>query len=973
MEIALPKPDGGQPTLHDLDAALPFVDRHIGLSPSDIESMLATLGHESLEGLMDAAVPVGIRPAADLSLPPAMTESQVGALARELAGQNFPGEPLIGLGYHATITPPVIRRNVLEDPSWYTAYTPYQPEISQGRLEALINFQTMIGDLAGLPVANSSLLDEGTAAAEAMTLVRRANRKAEGPFVVDADALPQTIDVVRTRAEAMGIEVVVADLSQGMPAELVGVTICGTLIQYPGASGRVLDPRAVIEATHAQGGLAVVAADLLALTLLEAPGALGADVVVGSSQRFGVPLFYGGPHAGYMAVAKGLERHMPGRLVGVSIDSEGRPAYRLALGTREQHIRREKATSNICTAQVLLAITASMYAVYHGPAGLTAIATRTHRYAAVIAAGLKALGYTLGSESFFDTLTVAAPGRAAAIVASARAAGLHLRLVDADTVGLSTSETTTHETVEKVLASFGPTVEGTTSLDLDELDRITPDALPAELGRATAFLTHEVFHTHRSETQMLRYLARLSGRDYALDKGMIPLGSCTMKLNATTEMEPISLPGFADLHPFVPAEDAAGYHQLVAELEGWLAEVTGYAAVSIQPNAGSQGELAGLLAIRAYHLANGDTHRDVCLMPASAHGTNAASAVMAGMRVVVVKSNDDGTVDLDDLQAQCDAHSNDLAAIMVTYPSTHGVYEEGITQLCKIVHSHGGQVYVDGANLNALLGHARPGEFGGDVSHLNLHKTFCIPHGGGGPGVGPVAVGAHLAPYLPTHAQHPLPEKRSGIGPISAAPYGSAGILPISWAYVRLMGAAGLTKATAAAVLSANYVAARLEEHYPVLYKGENGLVAHECILDLRGISKESGVTVDDVAKRLIDYGFHAPTMSFPVAGTLMVEPTESEDLAELERFIDAMIAIRGEIAKVQAGEWSHDDSPLARAPHTSRSIVGEWDRGYSRETGVFPAGIDPDKYWPPVGRIDNAYGDRNLVCACPPPEAFAD
>jgi glycine dehydrogenase len=961
------------PSLAELDAALPFVDRHIGLTDDDIAQMLTTLGHESLDALMDAAVPAGIRPAESLSLPAALSEAQVGALARELAGKNFPGEPLIGLGYHATITPAVIRRNVLEDPSWYTAYTPYQPEISQGRLEALINFQTMIGDLAGLPIANSSLLDEGTAAAEAMTLVRRAQRKSEGPFVVDADALPQTIEVVRTRAEAMGIEVVVADLTQGLPADLAGVPICGTLIQYPGASGRVLDPRPVIEATHAQGGLAVVAADLLALTLLEAPGALGADVVVGSSQRFGVPLFYGGPHAGYMAVAKGLERHMPGRLVGVSVDSEGRPAYRLALGTREQHIRREKATSNICTAQVLLAVTASMYAVYHGPAGLKAIATRTHRYATVIAAGLKSLGHPLASDTFFDTLTVSTPGRAAQVVAAARQDGLHLRLIDADTVGLSTSEVTTLDTVEKVLAAFGPTVPGTTELDLDELDRTTPLALPAALVRATDFLTHEVFHTHHSETQMLRYLHKLSARDYALDKGMIPLGSCTMKLNATTEMEPISLPGFADLHPFVPAEDATGYAQLVDELEGWLAEVTGYDRVSIQPNAGSQGELAGLLAIRAYHLANGDTHRDVCLMPSSAHGTNAASAVMAGMRVVVVKSKDDGTIDLEDLQKQCDEHSQDLAAIMVTYPSTHGVYEEGITQLCEIVHSHGGQVYVDGANLNALLGHARPGEFGGDVSHLNLHKTFCIPHGGGGPGVGPVAVGEHLAPYLPTHGQHPDPAKREGIGAISAAPYGSAGILPISWAYVRLMGAAGLTKATATAVLSANYVAARLDEHYPVLYKGENGLVAHECILDLRDISKESHVTVDDVAKRLIDYGFHAPTMSFPVAGTLMVEPTESEDLAELDRFIDAMIAIRGEIERVQSGEWSEDSSPLRHAPHTSRSIVGEWDRSYSRETGVFPSGISPDKYWPAVGRIDNAYGDRNLVCACPPPEAFAD
>jgi glycine dehydrogenase len=957
------------PSLASLDAALPFVDRHIGLTDDDIAHMLGVLGHESLDTLMDAAVPAGIRPAESLNLPAALSEAQVGALARELAGKNFPGEPLIGLGYHATITPAVIRRNVLEDPSWYTAYTPYQPEISQGRLEALINFQTMIGDLTGLPTANASLLDEGTAAAEAMTLVRRGNRKASGPFVVDADALPQTIEVVVTRAEAMGIEVVVADLTHGLPDG----DACGVLIQYPGASGRIVDPRPIIDAVHERNGLAVVAADLLALTLLEAPGTMGADVVVGSSQRFGVPLFYGGPHAGYMSVAKGLERHMPGRLVGVSVDSAGRPAYRLALQTREQHIRRDKATSNICTAQVLLAVTASMYAVYHGPAGLKAIATRTHRYATVIAAGLKSLGHPLASETFFDTLTVAVPGRAAQVVAAARQDGLHLRLIDADTVGLSTSEVTTLETVEKVLAAFGPTVPGTTELDLDELDRTTPLALPAALVRTTDFLTHEVFHAHHSETQMLRYLHKLSARDYALDKGMIPLGSCTMKLNATTEMEPISLPGFAELHPFVPAEDATGYAQLVDELEGWLAEVTGYDRVSIQPNAGSQGELAGLLAIRGFHLANGDTHRNVCLMPASAHGTNAASAVMAGMRVVVVKSSDDGTIDLADLQKQCDEHSDDLAAIMVTYPSTHGVYEEGITELCEIVHSHGGQVYVDGANLNALLGHARPGEFGGDVSHLNLHKTFCIPHGGGGPGVGPVAVGAHLAPYLPTHGQHPDPSKREGIGAISAAPYGSAGILPISWAYVRLMGAAGLTKATAAAVLSANYVAARLDEHYPVLYKGENGLVAHECILDLRDISKESHVTVDDVAKRLVDYGFHAPTMSFPVAGTLMVEPTESEDLAEVDRFIDAMIAIRGEIARVQSGEWSEDSSPLRHAPHTSRSIVGEWDRSYSRETGVFPSGIDADKYWPPVGRIDNAYGDRNLVCACPPPEAFAD
>ena len=951
-----------RPTLAELDAASPFGARHIGVSDDDAQSMLDRLGFASLDALMEAAVPGGIRSADSLDLPTALSEPQVAALAREIAASNRPGEAMIGLGYHGTITPPVIRRNVLEDPSWYTAYTPYQPEISQGRLEALINFQTMIGDLTGLPTANSSLLDEGTAAAEAMTLVRRARRGSAGAFVVDADALPQTIDVVRTRAEGMGIEVIIADLSGELPEG----DISGVLIQYPGASGAVLDPRPIIEAAHERGALAVVAADLLALTLLEAPGMFGADVVVGSSQRFGVPLFYGGPHAGYMAVSKGLERHMPGRLVGVSVDAEGRPAYRLALQTREQHIRRDKATSNICTAQVLLAVTASMYAVYHGPQGLAQIATRTHRYAAVIAAGVRAAGFEVVNDSFFDTLTVRVPGSAATVVAKARSYGIHLRHVDADTVGLSTSETTTRSSVSSVLAAFG------VSASIDDLDEATGDALPQGLLRTSAYLTHEVFSSHRSETQMLRYLAKLSNRDYALDRGMIPLGSCTMKLNATTEMEPISLPGFADLHPFVPAEDAAGYQRLVAELEGWLEEVTGYDKVSIQPNAGSQGELAGLLAIRGYHRARGEEQRDVCLLPGSAHGTNAASAVMAGMRVVVVKSAEDGTVDLEDLRVQCEAHSRDLAAIMMTYPSTHGVYEAGITELCEIVHSHGGQVYLDGANLNALLGYAKPGEFGGDVSHLNLHKTFCIPHGGGGPGVGPVAVRAHLAPYLPSHGFHPEEAKRAGIGPISAAPYGSAGILPISWAYIRLMGAAGLTKATASAVLAANYVAARLGEHYPVLYRGDSGLVAHECILDLREITKATGVTVDDVAKRLIDYGFHAPTMSFPVAGTLMVEPTESEDLAELDRFVDAMIAIRGEIERVASGEWTADASVLRGAPHTSRALVGDWDRAYTREEAVFPRGIDPDKYWPPVARIDNAYGDRNLMCACPPLEAFA-
>jgi glycine dehydrogenase len=939
-----------------------FADRHLGPRPDEVARMLQRVGFESLDALMAAAVP-GTIASTDLDLPEPLSEYAAIRELRRLAAANHPAEAMIGLGYHATITPPVIRRNVLEDPSWYTAYTPYQPEISQGRLEALLNFQTVIADLTGLPTANASLLDEGTAAAEAMTLVRRAQRSASGPFVVDADALPQTIEVVRTRADAMGIEVMVTDLADGLPeGELSGV-----LVQYPGASGRILDPRTLIDATHERVALSVVAADLLALTLLEAPGELGADVVVGSSQRFGVPMFYGGPHAGYMSVASGLERHLPGRLVGVSVDAEGRPAYRLALQTREQHIRRDKATSNICTAQVLLAVVASMYAVYHGPEGLKAIAERINQDAIAIAGLLDAKGVEIVHDHFFDTVLARVPGRAAQVVARGREHGLHLRLVDADHVGLSVGETFDGDALSGVLKAFDLWHEGETV----GLSRIEP--IPEALARTTSYLTHEVFSTHHSETQMLRYLRRLSARDYALDRGMIPLGSCTMKLNATTEMEPVSMHGFADLHPFVPAEDAEGYRELIDRLEEWLASATGYDKVSIQPNAGSQGELAGLLAIRGYHRANGDESRTICLIPSSAHGTNAASAVMAGMKVVVVKAADNGSVDLDDLRAKCAEHGDEIAAIMVTYPSTHGAYEDTITDLCAIVHEVGGQVYVDGANLNALLGHARPGAFGGDVSHLNLHKTFCIPHGGGGPGVGPVAVRQHLAAYLPSHGMHPDPLKRKGIGAISAAPYGSAGILPISWAYIAMMGADGLRAATGTAVLAANYVAARLDDAFPVLYKGHGGLVAHECILDLRGLTKKSGVSVDDVAKRLIDYGFHAPTMSFPVAGTLMVEPTESEDLAEIDRFCDAMLAIRAEIDLVISGEWSADKSPLRGAPHTSRAIVADWDRAYPRELAAFPAGPDPDKYWPPVARIDQAYGDRHLVCACPPPEAFAE
>ncbi|KAA1419803.1 aminomethyl-transferring glycine dehydrogenase [Mumia zhuanghuii] len=952
-------------SLSDLAGVAPFSSRHIGPDAAEQAQMLDLLGYDSLSALMAAAVPKGIRLGDTLSLLPAMSEPEVTGALRELADQNNPGVAMIGLGYHPTVTPAVIRRNVLEDPRWYTAYTPYQPEISQGRLEALINFQTMVADLAGLPTANASLLDEGTAAAEAMTLTRRAVRaNADKPFVVDTGCLPQTLAVVRTRAEAMGIPLVEADLSTGLPEG----DLCGALIAYPRHDGAIADPTEVIAAVHERGGLAVVTTDPLALTLLASPGSLGADVVVGSSQRFGVPMFYGGPHAGFMAVKAGLERHLPGRLVGVSVDAEGRPAYRLALQTREQHIRRDRATSNICTAQVLLAVVASMYAVYHGPEGLRQIAYRVHRSAAVLAEGLRQHGIEVVHDTFFDTVLARVPARADEVVASAREAGIHLRRVDADHVGISTSEVTTPAHVEAVWGAFG--IDGA---DLPAIDRAAPDALSAALRRDDDVLTHEVFNTHHSETEMLRYVTRLGDRDYALDRGMIPLGSCTMKLNATTEMEPVSWPQFADLHPFVPAEDARGTLQLVKQLESWLAEVTGYAAVSVQPNAGSQGELAGLLAIRGYHRSRGDVHRDVCLIPSSAHGTNAASAVMAGMRVVVVKAADDGEVDLDDLRKQCAEHADDLAAIMVTYPSTHGVYEHGISELCDVIHAAGGQVYVDGANLNALLGHAKPGEFGGDVSHLNLHKTFCIPHGGGGPGVGPVAVAEHLRPFLPSHPLAPLPEDREGIGAISAAPHGSAGILQISWAYVALMGAQGLTDATSVAVLSANYVAQRLRGYYPILYAGDHGLVAHECILDVRPLTKASGVTVDDVAKRLIDYGFHAPTMSFPVAGTLMVEPTESESLTEIDRFCDAMIAIHAEIEAVQRGDVAVEDSALRRAPHTLKALAGEWDRAYDRDAGAFPSGSHVDKYWPAVARIDQAYGDRNLACACPPPEAFAE
>ncbi|HEX5569337.1 MAG TPA: aminomethyl-transferring glycine dehydrogenase, partial [Streptomyces sp.] len=909
-------------SLTELERSAPFEQRHIGPDAGERAKMLAHVGYGSLDELTAAAVPEVIKSTEALDLPEARSEAEVLTELRSLAARNKVLHSMIGLGYYGTFTPPVILRNVMENPAWYTAYTPYQPEISQGRLEALLNFQTVVADLTGLPTAGASLLDEGTAAAEAMALSRRVGRVKKGVFLVDADCLPQTVAVVRTRAEPTGVEVVVADLSDGIPAEAAERGVFGVLLQYPGTSGAVRDLRPVIERAHELDAVVTVAADLLALTLLTSPGELGADIAVGTSQRFGVPMGFGGPHAGYMAVREEYARNLPGRLVGVSVDTDGAMAYRLALQTREQHIRRERATSNICTAQVLLAVMAGMYAVYHGPDGLAAIARRTHRYAAVLAQGLREGGVEVAHGAFFDTVTARVPGRAAEIVAAAREAGVNLRLTDADHVGIACDETTGRDQLAAVWGAFGVRAGAE---DVDALDAAAGDALPAELLRDDEYLTHPVFHQHRSETSMLRYLRRLADRDYALDRGMIPLGSCTMKLNATTEMEPVTWPEFGALHPFAPVDQAEGYLTLIRELEERLAEITGYDKVSIQPNAGSQGELAGLLAVRAYHRANGDHQRTVCLIPSSAHGTNAASAVMAGMKVVVVKTGENGDVDFEDLRAKIDRHRDELSVLMVTYPSTHGVFEEHITEICAAVHDAGGQVYVDGANLNALVGLARPGKFGADVSHLNLHKTFCIPHGGGGPGVGPVGVRAHLAPYLPNHPLQPTAGPETGVGPISAAPWGSAGILPISWAYVRLMGAAGLRRATQVAVLSANYVAKRLEPHYPVLYTGPGGLVAHECIIDVRPLTKATGVSIDDVAKRLIDYGFHAPTMSFPVAGTLMVEPTESEGLAELDRFIDAMIAIRKEVDAVAAGDVAVEDSALRHAPHTAHSLAADW------------------------------------------------
>ena len=961
-----------------------FAQRHIGTDAAAQAQMLATLGYDSIEHLIEAAIPESIhvdqfRPAGSSLLPEPATERETLAELRELANKNTVRRSLIGQGYYDTITPAVIKRNVLENPSWYTAYTPYQPEISQGRLEAILNFQTLVTDLTGLATANGSMLDEGTSAVEAMLLARRSSKVASNVFVVDTDTLAQTKSLIAGRVEAVGIEVVELDLAAG--AQLP--ECFGVLVSYPGASGRVFDPSAVLAQAKAAGAISIVAADLLALTLLTSPGELGADVAVGSSQRFGVPLGFGGPHAGFLAVRAGLERSMPGRLVGVSVDANGEPAYRLTLQAREQHIRRDKATSNICTAQVLLAVMAGMYAVYHGPDGLREIATEVHNKATALAALLRSGGVTVTHDAFFDTLHVSVQGKARSIASAAQAGGFLFNIVDTDTLTLSVDETTTIGEIEAVAGFFGA----------DGVYAAAPVAIPAALARTSSYLEHPVFNTHRSETSMMRYLKRLADFDYALDRGMIPLGSCTMKLNAATEMEAVTWSEFGGVHPFAPAEDVAGYLEMIAQLEKWLVDLTGYNTISLQPNAGSQGELAGLLAIRGYHLANGDAQRTVCLIPSSAHGTNAASAVLAGMRVVVVACDEIGNVDLDDLRAKIAENRDELAALMITYPSTHGVYEHEVPTITAAVHEAGGQVYVDGANLNAMTGFARFGDFGGDVSHLNLHKTFCIPHGGGGPGVGPVAAKAHLAPYLPGHfaiqnPHHVLVEDgvvstvtHDGVQ-ISAAPYGSPSILPISWAYVRMMGEQGIRSATASAVLAANYISKRLEAHYPTLYTGDNGLVAHECILDLRPLTAETGVTVDDVAKRLVDFGFHAPTMSFPVAGTLMVEPTESEDLDEIERFINAMITIKAEADAVKAGVWPADDNPLHNAPHTAASIAAEWNHPYSRETAAYPfaEGLDPvtktvrvrSKYWAPVRRIDNAFGDRNLVCSCPPPEAFA-
>ena len=1009
--------------LHAIEMRDDFASRHIGPTPQDVDAMLETIGVSTLDDLLDRTIPASIRDDEPLALDPPLTEREAVETLRAMADRNRPLVSMIGMGYHGTVTPPVVLRNVLENPAWYTAYTPYQAEVSQGRLEALLGFQQMVMDLTGMEFANASLLDEATAAAEAMAMARRVSKSKSARFFVDADCHPQTIAVVRTRAAPLGIDVVAGDPYEAFGRDAFDGDVFGVLVQYPGSSGALRDPSAIVERVRAAKGLAIFAADLLALCLVEPPGAFGADVVVGSTQRFGVPMGFGGPHAAFFATRDAYKRQTPGRIIGVSVDVRGRPALRMALQTREQHIRREKATSNICTAQVLLAVMAGMYAVYHGPERLRAIAGRVHRLAKALAAGLAAVGREVVTGSYFDTITVRVPGEAAALAARARDAGFNVRLADGDHIGLSLDETIRVEDVRGIIAALGagvgggeagilcsgaggedsgvPAVDagggdteapgadagGGSSVDIEGLAVAAPDVIGA-LARKSPYLTHPVFHAHHSETEMLRYLRRLAAKDLALDRSMIPLGSCTMKLNATAEMIPVTFPGFAALHPFVPADQALGYRELCAGLERMLCAITGFDAVSLQPNAGSQGEYTGLLCIRRYHRSRGEGGRDVCLIPASAHGTNPASAIMAGMRVVVVACDANGNVDLADLELKAHEHRERLAALMITYPSTHGVFEEGIIDVCNVVHEHGGQVYMDGANLNAMVGLCRPARIGADVSHINLHKTFCIPHGGGGPGMGPIGVRSHLAPYLPDHpvvsGVNPAADPYGTVGTVSAAPWGSAGILPISWAYIAMMGARGLRRATEVAILDANYVAARLGgafpvlytgETFPVLYTGENGYVAHECIIDLRPVKTSCGVTVEDVAKRLVDFGFHAPTMSFPVPDTLMIEPTESESKAELDRFCDAMLAIRAEIAEIEAGTIAYEDSALAHAPHTSDLLVAErWDRPYSKARAFFPLpGVREDKYWPPVARVDNVHGDRHLACACPPPDAYDD
>lgn len=955
-------------SLTQLEARDAFIARHIGPDAAEQQEMLSVLGYASRAALIDAIVPANIRNQAALPLgayAQPMPENEALNKLKKIAAKNKVLKSLIGQGYYNTLTPNVVLRNIFENPAWYTAYTPYQPEISQGRLEAILNFQQTITDLTGMGIANASMLDEGTAAAEAMTLIQRVSKSKSNVFYVADDVLPQTLEVVQTRARPLDIDVKVFH-----PAELAGIGECfGVLLQYPGVNGNVRDYKADVETVKAKGAMVVAAADLLALTLLTPPGEWGADVVVGNSQRFGVPLGFGGPHAGYMATRDEFKRSMPGRLVGVTIDAQGNKAYRLALQTREQHIRREKATSNICTAQVLLAVMASMYAVYHGPQGLQQIAQRVHRLTGVLASNLKTLGYTITNDSWFDTLTVNVKN-AEQLHASAHSHGVNLRVIDATHVGVSLDETTTREDIALLWTVFSHPVGGPAhGPDFDSVEAAVAESFPAALARSSAYLTHPVFNRYHSETEMLRYLRSLADKDLALDRTMIPLGSCTMKLNATSEMIPVTWPEFSTIHPFAPEAQTVGYREMIASLEEMLCAVTGYAAVSLQPNAGSQGEYAGLLVIQAYHQSRGEGHRNICLIPSSAHGTNPASASMVGMQVVVTACDANGNVDLADLKAKAEQHSKNLACVMVTYPSTHGVFEEGIRELCDIVHSHGGQVYVDGANMNALVGVAAPGAFGGDVSHLNLHKTFCIPHGGGGPGVGPIGVGAHLAKFLPNQRSNGYIRDNAGIGAVSAAPYGSASILPISWMYIAMMGAEGLTAATETAILNANYIARRLSPHFPVLYAGHDGLVAHECIIDLRPLQDATGISNEDVAKRLMDFGFHAPTMSFPVPGTLMIEPTESESKAEMDRFIDAMIAIRGEIAKVESGEFDKLNNPLKFAPHTAEVLTADvWDRKYSREVAAYPVpSLRKQKYWPPVGRADNVYGDRNLFCGCAP------